>query len=73
MFCLLVDDFGVEYVGERHNIHLKQDLSKHYELTDKWKGDLYSGINIEWNYDTIHANSTVRLTMDDYIANLRVK
>ena len=34
---------------------------------------MYSGINLEWNYDPIHSKRTVRLTMDDYIANLRVK
>ena len=34
---------------------------------------MYSGINIEWNYDPIHSKRTVRLTMDDYIANIRVK
>ena len=73
MFCLLVDNFGVEYAGKPHAIHLKQDFSEHYELTENWKGDLYSGINTEWKYDPIHAKRTVRLTMDDYIANLRVK
>ena len=28
---------------------------------------------MKWNYDPIHAKRTVRLTVDDYIANLRVK
>ena len=73
MFCLLVDDFGVEYVGKRHAIHLKQALSKHCELTKNWKVDLYSGINMEWNYNPLYVNLTVRLTMDNYIANLIVK
>ena len=73
MFCLIVNNFGVEYVGERHTLHLKQALVEHYELTVNWKGDLYSGINLEWNYDPIHSKRTVRLTMDEYIANLRVK
>ena len=34
MFFLIVHDFGVELVGKRHAIHLKQALSKHYELTE---------------------------------------
>ena len=38
-----------------------------------WKGNLYSDINLEWNYNPVHANRTVCLTIDDYIANLRVK
>ena len=70
MFCLLVDNFGVDYVGERHAIHLKQALAEQYELTENWKVDLYSGINLECNYDPIHSKRMVRLTMDEYIANL---
>ena len=73
MFYLLVDDFGVGYVGEGHAIHLKQALAKHYELTENWKGDLNYVINLEWNYEPIHAKRTVCLTMDDYIEKLRVK
>ena len=69
MFCLLVDDFGVKYVGERHALHLKTVLEEHYEITKNWKGDLYSGINLQWDY----TNPTCRLSMKDYIANLRVK
>ena len=73
MFCLLVDDFGIEYVGERHALHLKSVLAKHYDITVNWKGDLYSGINLEWNYNPVHTKRTVHLTMDDYISNLKVK
>ena len=73
MFCLLVDDFGVEYVGERHALHLKAALEEHYDITENWKGDLFSGINLQWNYDPVHSKRTVRLTMDDYITNLRAK
>ena len=69
-FCLLVDDFGVEYVGKQHALKLKQALAEHYKITKNWKGYLYSRINLEWNYDPIHSKCTVRLTMDDYIANL---
>ena len=73
MFCLLVDDFGVEYVGELHALHLKAVLEEHYDITVNWKGDIYSGINLEWNYNPVRAKCTARLRMDDYIANLRVK
>ena len=73
IFCLIVNDFGVEYVRKQHALHLKQALAEHYEITENWKGDLYSGINIEWNYDPNHYKRTVRLAMDYYISNLRVK
>ena len=73
MFGLLVDEFGIEYVGERHDLHLKSVLEEHNDITVNWKSDLYSGINLEWNYNPVHTKCTVRLTMDYYIANLRVK
>ena len=47
MFCLLVDDFDIEYIRERHALHLKSVLEKHYDITVNWKGNLYSGINLE--------------------------
>ena len=31
-FCLIVDDFGIEYVGERHTHHLRDVLKQHYEI-----------------------------------------
>ena len=65
IFCLLVDEFGIEYVGKQHALQLKQALTEHYKITNNWKGYLYSGINLEWNYDPIHSKCTVRLTMDD--------
>ena len=33
IFVLLVDDFGVEYVGDRHAHHLQMALEENYEIT----------------------------------------
>ena len=38
LFCLIVDDFGIEYVGKRHADHLRDILLDHYELTQDWSG-----------------------------------
>ena len=32
-FTMVVDDFGVKYVGEEHVNHLKATLEEHYKLT----------------------------------------
>ena len=32
-FCLIVNDFGIEYVGERHIHHLHNFLKQHYKIT----------------------------------------
>ena len=63
LFCLIVDNFGVKYVGERHAHHLRNVLKEHDDITKNWKGYLYTDINLTWDYD----KPTCRLTMDNYI------
>lgn len=69
VFCLIVNDFGVEYVGERHAKHLRDVLQKYYTITENLAGDLYAGININWDY----RKRTCRLSMRDYVKNLLLK
>ena len=69
MFTLIVDDFGVEYVGEEHAIHLRDTIKEHYDITENWNGDLYSGINLDWNYTA----RTCWLSMEDYIDTVLTK
>ena len=52
MFTLIVDNFGVEYVGLQHTHHLRNVIQKHYDIAKNRKGDLYAGINLAWNYST---------------------
>ena len=40
-FTLVVDDFGVKYVGEEHARHLKQTLEEHYKITTDWAGEQF--------------------------------
>jgi hypothetical protein len=40
-FTLVVDDFGVKYVGKEHAQHLKNALKEHYKLTCDWTGKQY--------------------------------
>ena len=50
-FSLMVDNFGVKYVGKEHADHLISCLKKEtYKLTEDWVGDLYCGILLRWNY-----------------------
>ena len=64
-----MDEFGVKYVGERHDHHLHDVLKEYYDITKNWKGDLYAGISLTWGYD----KCTCRLTMDSYISNLIIE
>ena len=61
-FTLIVDDFGVEYVGKEHADHLRDTIKEFYDLTENWDGDLYAGINLDWNY----TKRTCWLSMEDY-------
>eukprot|EP00804_Cyclotella_cryptica_P017131 CCRYP_003353-RB/>CCRYP_003353-RB protein AED:0.31 eAED:0.31 QI:0/-1/0/1/-1/1/1/0/405 len=69
MFTLMVDDFGVEYVGLSHALLLRDVLQTHYKITQNWKGDLYAGIYLTWNYSTC----SCQLTMKEYIVTLLFK
>ena len=63
-FTLVVDDFGVKYVGKEHAEHLVQVIEKHYECTKDWEGKRYLGLTFDWDYD----HREVHLLMPDYVA-----
>jgi len=50
-FTLVVDDFGVKYVGEQHARHLVESIKKEYTVEVDWAGELYCGIKLAWDYD----------------------
>ena len=62
-FTLVVDDFGVKFVGKEHALHLIESIKKTYTLTEDWTGSLYCGITLEWDY----VNRTVDISMPNYI------
>jgi hypothetical protein len=63
LFSLVVDDFGVEYVGQEHAKHLNKAIEEHYEYSKDWEGQLYVGIRIRWDYK----NRVVDLSMPGYL------
>ena len=73
MFVLIVDDFGIEYVGDEHVQYLQRVLQQHYEITTDWTGEKIAGIDLKWNYAKKHADSTCHISMKKYIHNLLVK
>jgi hypothetical protein len=68
-FSLIVDDFGVKYVGEEHAQHLLKHLKQSYTVSEDWTGSLYAGIELEWNY----TNRTLRISMPQYIPKLLLR
>jgi hypothetical protein len=49
-FSLIVDDFGIKYVGEDNLLHLTTILKQHYEISIDKKGSRYIGIIMDWDY-----------------------
>jgi hypothetical protein len=63
-FTLVVDDFGVKYVGKEHTLHLKSVLKSYYPLSTDWTGNRYIGIHLDWDYH----HRKVHLSMPGYKA-----
>jgi hypothetical protein len=68
-FTLVVDDFGVKYVGKEHVDHLIWCIKQKYKLTKDWTGSLYCGIKLNWDYDA----RTLDISMLGYIKKLLLK
>jgi hypothetical protein len=62
-FSLVVDDFGVKYVGREHTEHLMECIKKNYNISSDWNGGAYCGLTLDWDYK----NRTVELSMPGYI------
>jgi hypothetical protein len=62
-FTLVVDDFGVKYIGKEHAQHLKSALGEHYKLTCSWTGKRYIRITLDWDYNT----RQVYLSVPNYV------
>jgi hypothetical protein len=62
-FSLVVDDFGVKYVGRTHADHLLQSLQQLYVVTEDNTGSLFHGLTIDWNY----VDRYVDISMPKYI------
>jgi hypothetical protein len=61
-FTLVVDDFGVQYVGKEHAQHLIDALKTDYTVSKYWTGGIYCGITLKWGY----ANKHVYLSIPGY-------
>ena len=73
MFVLIVDDFGIEYVGDHHLNHLRTVLTTHYTITADLGWKIIYGLDLKWNYTKLHSQRTCRLSVDGYITNLLLK
>jgi hypothetical protein len=62
-FSLIVDNFGIKYIGEEHAQHLRQAVQKYYMCLFKKEGDGHCRLPIKWDY----ASKKVHLLMPTYV------
>jgi hypothetical protein len=62
-FGLVVDDFGVKYIGKDYVQHLINTLKQDYEIKEDWDGNQYLSITLDWDYK----KRKVHLSMPGYI------
>jgi hypothetical protein len=63
-FTLVVDDFGIKYVGKQHAQHLISVLKEHYEIEEDWSGSKYIGLTIDWDY----GRHQLHISMPKYVS-----
>jgi hypothetical protein len=62
-FSLIVDDFGIKYVGKENALHLLNTIQKYKKCSCDWDGEQYCGPTIKWDYE----GRKVHLLMPTYI------
>ena len=62
-FTLVVDDFGVKYVGKEHAEHLLTTINNDYTCKADWDGRRYLGLTLDWDYE----RREVHLSMPGYV------
>eukprot|EP00957_Ditylum_brightwellii_P115578 8815493-Ditylum_brightwellii.AAC.1 len=63
-FTLVVDDFGVKYIGTENIEHLMSALKTYYTVKVDIKGSKYCGITLNWDYN----QRTLDVSILGYIA-----
>jgi hypothetical protein len=56
---LVVDDFGVKYVGREHAEHLMACIKKNYNISSHWNGSAYCGLTLDWDYKNLTVDLSI--------------
>jgi hypothetical protein len=58
-FSLVVDDFGINYIGCDNAEHLMASIKNNYDISSDWTGSAYCSLKLDWDY----IKGTVDLSM----------
>jgi hypothetical protein len=64
-YSLVIDDFGVKYIGKEHVQHLLQTVQKYYKCFFEPEGERNCGLTIKWDYP----GKKVHIVMPFYLEN----
>eukprot|EP00957_Ditylum_brightwellii_P191375 14570915-Ditylum_brightwellii.AAC.1 len=59
----VVDDFSIKYTKKHDAKHSMMALKEIYKMTIDWKGEIFVGVTLAWNYMKQH----VDLSMPNYV------
>jgi hypothetical protein len=65
-FCLIIGNFGVEYVGIEHFNHLLAVLQRYHQVQTNMAGDKIVGLSVQWGFPS----KQVRIDMKAYVNGL---
>ena len=66
---LVVEDFGVKYIGKEHANQIILVLKEHCELSEDWGGTKYCEVVFNWDYE----KREVHLSIPDYVKKALVR
>ena len=69
-FCLIVDDFGIEYMGIEHFNHLSTLLKKYHQIQTNMAGNKIAGINVQWDFPSRRVHIDIRTYIDTLLLTL---
>jgi hypothetical protein len=67
-FCLIVDNFGVEYVGIEHFNHLLAVLQMYHQVQTNMAGNKIAGINVQWDFPSKQVHIDMNLMSTTYFS-----
>ncbi len=69
-FCLIIDDFGVEYVAIKHFNDLLSVLQRYHQVQINMAGNMILGLNVQWDFLSKHVCIDMRSYVKDLLLSL---
>ncbi len=71
-FCLIVDDFCIEYLGIKHFNHLHLVLQRYHQVQTNMAGDKIAGLNVQWDFPSKQVHIDMRSYVKDLLLSLNL-